>query len=66
MEKKKIAVLIGSLQADAASLLVLLKLYVNCHQDFPGTKKVTLSKTWHLEPESHFSNLFIFIKLSLL
>ena len=45
MEKKKIAVLIGSLQADAASLLVLLRLYVNCHQDFPGTKKVTLSKT---------------------
>ena len=40
MEEKKIAVLIGSVQAAVASLLALLQLPY--HKAFPGTKEATL------------------------
>ena len=65
MEKKKIAVLKGSLQAAAASLLALLQLITAVwnffHKDFPRSKEVTLFNS----KSSRFSNLLIFIKLSL-
>ena len=77
-EKKKIVALIASLQAAAASLLAVLQLYGTWRGDSKIKGKIEMytlpfysklnsqcfcSRTWHLERESHFLNLFYLQKV---
>ena len=56
IEKRKIAVLIDSLQT-AKFISDFTDEWNTCHKDFPGIKKVTLFTS----KPSQFANLFIFL-----